>query len=396
MYMDPMHRFSQSILEAPPFQKTDVLQPEIIAGINGSPVKPEIQAKIHGSKKFLHVDDKWTCYRRNYLSVSCSFSLHPYNSGPCHLRFPDQTTERVRNFAMAISAIINAQSGETRELVQHSPKRDKESERTPGKVVLQPCQPSHLGIGPGSASNGSQHGLFALASQQPTGMFDYSSSYGSTSASPAQPPNQHTFERIQFQKATANNGKRRATQQFYNLVVNLYAEIASPSGTQWVKIAQRLSDPMVVRGRSPGHYRDRRNSSTSMPPDGSTGGSGDSTSGAMLPPGVGKAPPSSLALMSPYSRGDYPHHHHHIKTEQSPLDSPHISSSSSSTAFDIAMFHDSMDPMDTIKTSSSSMGSYDGTFASSAGYEPIYSVRPGEDSSYGRFDSVHSAQGLCT
>ena len=63
---------------------------------------------------------------------------------------------------------------------------------------------------------------------------------------------QHTFERIQFQKATANNGKRRAQQQHYRLVVELHAELSSGES---VKIARQLSDPVVVRGRSPIHYK---------------------------------------------------------------------------------------------------------------------------------------------
>ena len=357
MYMEPMQRFGQSAADAPPFQDTDILHHPIIA--NGQTVKPEIQAKIH-NKKFLNVDDKWTCYRRNYLAISCSFSLQPWSTGPYHLKFLDQGTELIRNFSMSISAIVNAQHEEVRELVQHTPKRDKQSERPPGRVRLQPLQPSTLGIGHGSASNG-QHG-FTLTSQ-PAGLLDYSASYSSTSQ-PSQPPTHHTFERIQFQKATANNGKRRAQQQYYNLVVDLYAEVASPAGSEWIKIARRVSQPMVVRGRSPGHYRDGRpDSSASMDPDGS--GSND---GSVLP-SVSNMPGSGLALMSydssqrgggPYGRT--PDYHQPMRTEQSPLsDSPHISSSSSSSAFDIGMLNDSMDPMDTIK-STSSMGSYDGGY----------------------------------
>ena len=360
MYMEPMQRFSQSVADAPPFQDTDILHHPIIA--SGQTVKPEIQAKIH-NKKFLNVDDKWTCYRRNYLAISCSFSLHPWSTGPFHLKFLDQGTEQIRNFSISISAIVNAQHEEVRELVQHTPKRDKQSERPPGRVRLQPLQPSTLGIGHGSAtaSNG-QHG-FTLTSQ-PAGLLDYSSSYASTSQ-PSQPPTHHTFERIQFQKATANNGKRRAQQQYYNLVVDLYAEVDSPTGSDWIKIARRVSQPMVVRGRSPGHYRDGRpDSSASMGPDGN--GSND---GNVLPPGVGNVPGSSLALMSYDSsqrgRGPYgrpPDYRQPMRTEQSPLsDSPHISSSSSSSAFDIGMLNDSMDPMDTIKATSS-MCSYDGGY----------------------------------
>lgn len=91
------------------------------------------------------------------------------------------------------------------------------------------------------------------------------------------------FDRIQFKSATANNGKRRAAQQYYHLIVELYADVGNASSSApgqsnqgdggWVKISQRISAPMVVRGRSPGHYADeRRASSTSSPGGGSTGG----------------------------------------------------------------------------------------------------------------------------
>ena len=468
VYMDPMQRFTQSTADAPPFNDTDVLHHPII-GSGGQTAKPEIQAKIH-NKKFLKVDDKWTCYRRNYLAISCSFSLHPWSPGPFHLKTLNHGTEQIRSFSMSISATVNAQHEEVRELVQHTPKRDKQSERPPGRVRLQPLQQPTLGIGRGTAtSSNGQHG-FTLTSQ-PAGLLDYGASYASASQS-SQPPTHHTFERIQFQKATANNGKRRLQQQYYNLMVELHAEIATPTGSEWIKIARRISQPMVVRGRSPGHYRDGRpDSSSSMGPEGN--GSSD---GSMLHPGVSEA---SLALMSydsserggmAYSRG--PDYSHSMKPEQSPLgDSPRLSSSSSSSALGIGMLNDSMDPMDTIKgyaamscppsqrpptvATTTAGGSYRHPLSSfdydifskesdtgaagstgssfpdavgsivsmmphdqneflrnpphlpsqhsqasssgSGGYETIYSnLRPGDDSSSYRFDSIPNPQGLCT
>lgn len=356
MVFEPTPRVSHP-QDAPPFSDTAILQ-SIVSG--NQTIKPEIQAKIH--KGFFQVDEKWTCYRRNYFSVSCSFSLVPYLHGPLYLKFTDHSTERILSFAMSISAIVNAQYGEIRELVQHTPKRDKQSERKPGKVVLQPSHPPPLVLGPGTTGVGSQHG-FPLAASPPSAMsVDYAAPYGSTPQA-SQPPTQHTFERIQFQKATANNGKRRAQQQYYNLVVELYAEITNPVGgedTQWMKIARRISHPMVVRGRSPGHYKDgRRDSSTSMDPNGGRGGSGDGTGGAVLPPGIG---PSRAQLLMSYDQRGGPHYgrpdyHQMTAPDRSSLsESPHISSSSSS-AFDISVLNDSMDPMDSIK-STSSMDSY--------------------------------------
>ncbi|PLN77819.1 PhoG like DNA-binding family protein [Aspergillus taichungensis] len=371
MLMDSIQRIPQPITDAPPFSETTVIH-SIMAG--GQTIKPEITAKIH--KGFFQAEEKWTCYRRNYFAVSCSFTLQPWTHAPLFVKLPDhQGTERILSFSMCISAIVNGQHGEIRELVQHTPKRDKQSERKPAKVVLQPFQPPPLVLGHGSAPNSAQHG-YGLGSQAPGIPMDYSTSYPSA-PQPSQPPTQHTFERIQFQKATANNGKRRAQQQYYNLVVELYAQIPSPMGgsadAQWVKIARKLSHPMVVRGRSPGHYKDgRRDSSTSMGPDGGSGGSGDGSGGAVLPPGIGQAARSHLTLVSydssqrggpQYGRADY--HHQMRAPDQSSLSgsSPHISSSSSST-FDIGAMHDTMDPIESIKSTPSMDDSFhDPTFA---------------------------------
>ncbi|KAB8254641.1 hypothetical protein BDV32DRAFT_11656 [Aspergillus pseudonomiae] len=366
MLMEPVQRMPPPMTDAPPFGETNVIH-QIICG--NQTIKTEIQAKIH--KGFFQVDEKWTCYRRNYFSVSCSFSLHPWTHTPLYLKY-DQGTERVTQFAMSISAIVNQQFSEVRELVQHTPKRDKQSERKPGKVVLQPSQPPPLVLSHSSGSGGSQH-TFGLASQSVGMSLDYNGSYNSP-PQPSQPPTQHTFERIQFQKATANNGKRRAQQQYYNLVVDLYAEVAE---SQWIKIARKLSHPMVVRGRSPGHYKDgRRDSSTSMGPDGGSGGSGDGSGGAVLHPGMGAAARSHLALMSydssqrggpHYGRADYSQ----IATSgQSTLSgSPHISSSSSS-AFDIGVLSDSMDPLDPVKSTSSLDSYHDSSFGLLDGRKP--------------------------
>src|SRR5216117_1336256 len=63
-----------------------------------------------------------------------------------------------------------------------------------------------------------------------------------------------TYERIQFKQATANNGKRRAAQQYFSLIVEAYAVILGEQGTEDVRVAVSKSSPVVVRGRSPGHY----------------------------------------------------------------------------------------------------------------------------------------------
>ncbi|KAJ5673735.1 p53-like transcription factor DNA-binding [Penicillium macrosclerotiorum] len=388
--VESSHR-SQAQVEAPPFEETNVLE-SIVAdfGTSQQILKPDVQAKI--GRGFFASDGKWTCYRRNYFAVTCSFSFQPWPSTvPLYIRHSDQTMEPIRGFAMSISAIVNGQYGDTRELVQHTPKRDKQSERKPGRVVLQPSPPQSLMAG---ATGNGTHG-FSLGSQS----LDYTSAF-TGAPQPCQPPQSHMFERIQFQKATANNGKRRAQQQYYNLVVELHAEVAGPvSGeSQWVQIARRHSHPMVVRGRSPGHYKDgRRDSTTSMGPD---GGSGEGPGGS-LPHGMGQATRSHLLLYDsahrgglPYGRTDY---RQMTTAEHSPLSDSPLVSSSSSSGFDYSMLNDTMDPMDTLKTSSTLDPYQDPVFTgvtnhhrpSAGGYDPVYST-------YGRYDPIQNPHSLCT
>jgi NDT80 / PhoG like DNA-binding family len=265
--------------DGPPFEDTKIIHPVISA--RNQQLTPKIEAKIQ--KGFFKVDHKWTCYRRNYFTVSCSFSLKPASYEPqLYLqRHASQQPEQINAFAMQISAktaVVNNQESELRNLVQHTPKRDKATESVPGKVILQPAQPSIL------SNPGSYHGGNAIygAPQNvpPSMMMDYSGQqYGSTQHQG--PPQSHTFERIQFQKATANNGKRRAQQQYFHIVVELFADVGRHGETQWVKIATAQSHPMVVRGRSPGHYKDnRRDSAASMDPDRGAGAGGDGSGAA--------------------------------------------------------------------------------------------------------------------
>ncbi|KAK5310742.1 hypothetical protein LTR93_011951 [Exophiala xenobiotica] len=111
---------------------------------------------------------------------------------------------------------------------------------------------------------GAQHHMFEAGMGSSGSFFSHS-----TNAIPTT----YTFERVQFQKATANNGKRPGKQQYSLLVVVLSAILARTPGTEdWVAIATKESEPMVVRGRSPGKYKDNvGGQSTSM---GSDRGSG--------------------------------------------------------------------------------------------------------------------------
>jgi meiosis-specific transcription factor NDT80 len=230
------------------------------------------------------VDGKWTCYRRNYFTVSCSFNFRTTSyDGQFYLqRHSNHQAEPINQFAVSISAktaIMNTnQESEARALVQHTPKRDKATESIPGKVTIQPAPTPSMASSTALSANGSLYGNSQQVS--PSLLVDYGTTYSSTQHQT--PPTSHTFERIQFQKATANNGKRRAQQQYFHIVVELWADIGrAGESAHWVKIATKQSEPMVVRGRSPGHYKDngRRDSTTSMDPDRGSGASGDPGAG---------------------------------------------------------------------------------------------------------------------
>ncbi|KAJ2262179.1 hypothetical protein GGI01_001738 [Coemansia sp. RSA 376] len=167
---------------------------------------------------FFLADNEWTCYRRNYFQVSCTFGLvgergpAPDPECPCVVLDAGGTARTAVRFLVAISAQVASTRDKDVELVQHTPKRDKGPQTTPQ------AQPIRSSGGPSAISSSTV-----------------------------------CFERLQFKTATANNGKRRAAQQYYTLVVDLLADC--DDGERCL-IASTTSSPIVVRGRSPGHYAD--------------------------------------------------------------------------------------------------------------------------------------------
>ncbi|KAL0933175.1 NDT80/PhoG like DNA-binding family protein [Colletotrichum truncatum] len=258
----------------------------------GVPVKVDIHGNI--DKGFFQSEGDWTCYRRNYFSCICSFNLNPHYPGQ-PLQFTQSGSTQsytIIGFAMSISAVVADNDSHTIELVQHTPKRDKGPIAKPEKVRLHPKyhQPSHpLGLYSHDSALG---GLPRL------GFADGGSFSGSHQGNDSY-QTEHTFERIQFKQATANNGKRRAAQQYYHLLIELWADVGQ-GPDNLVRIAYRKSAKMIVRGRSPGHYQSERRASTSSGPGGSGGsltgypsstilGADFSTGGAMMGGGYGGA-----------------------------------------------------------------------------------------------------------
>lgn len=270
--------------DGPPFNDTSVIHP--VLNVRNQPLIPEISASIQ--KGFFQVDRKWTCYRRNYFAVSCSFSFKNHMvEGPFYLH-RNGREESIQQFAVSISAktaLTSNGESENRGLVQHTPKRDKATESVPGRHLISPLPLPTMSANGAFPSAGHLYGgHHHMQSTMLGGFGGYENSSGNST------PTTHTFERIQFQKATANNGKRRAQQQYFLVVVELSANIArTPGDENWVLIATKESDPMVVRGRSPGHYKDngRRDSQASMDPDRGTGHGGEAPSASLPSSGYG-------------------------------------------------------------------------------------------------------------
>lgn len=279
-------------------------------------IKPEIFGRI--DKGFFQADGDWTCYRRNYFSLCCSYTLSPnIPNGSMYLLQPHsgQQGPQVHSFAMSIAAVVDGRGGKTVDLVQHTPKRDKGPQDKPARITLAPRPPVPHGMYGDSLSGSGRSTLY--------------DSQGFTQ-NPNQPAMEANFERIQFKNATANNGKRRAAQQYYHLLVELFADIGShaPASERWVMIASRMSAPMVVRGRSPGHYQsDRRgsNSSNSGPGSGAGGAGSYTPSGNIgrAPGDIGMSGTSSMMGSSSYGHNSYDRSGHYGRlgfTEQNVTD----------------------------------------------------------------------------
>jgi meiosis-specific transcription factor NDT80 len=300
-------------LETPPFAPQEDFH-EILC--NGHAVKPTIEANIE--KGFFYSNDQcWTCYRRNYFSVQCSYALSPHL--PSQTLFLNRSgsrgQEQIQAMAMTISAAVDGATGKTIELIQHTAKRDKGPQTAIQMTKLTPTPPG--GKFAQLADHSYSHGLASYGHSAASGTAPLPSPYlplqnakddsatqdqtGYANQERSPSAHQHTFERIQFKSATANNGKRRAQQQYYHLIVELYADVRIDSSktAHWVKIAQRASSQVVVRGRSPSHYsnegphsaasRGGGSAGSSMGPMGGSGLSGGGSGSMGLSRGIGQS-----------------------------------------------------------------------------------------------------------
>ncbi|KAF2013020.1 p53-like transcription factor [Aaosphaeria arxii CBS 175.79] len=236
--------------ESPPFGAQETFH-EMTC--EGTTVTPSIEAKV--DKGFFYSPDRvWTCYRRNYFAVSVSFTLTPWvQNGRLYINRGGKT-EQVQSLAVFLAAAVDGNQGKPIELIQHTPKRDKGPQLQMKKELLSPTPPGKAHEHSGYSLSSFHHTALPGPSLPLQNEAEAAHQYSPTSH--ANSNFQHNFERIQFKCATANNGKRRAQQQYYHLIVELWANVQNPRDEEpiWVKIAARSSQPVVVRGRSPSHY----------------------------------------------------------------------------------------------------------------------------------------------
>lgn len=260
-----------------------------------------------------HEGGRWLAYRRNYFVVMASVvidlplsvlpiprvsptsfpagnSTHAFYT-VVELRDGGTRTVRVKSFAVAIQAEDEI-SGKPVELVQHTPKRDAGPQRTPvivavaptfsdGRVQQQQQQQQHensLSLSyqqPPEDDFGQLEGQDEFAAASSESYTSGGSSIGSEAPSSDKGgdrvPETVIFERIQFKKATANNGRKNTAQQMFRLVTVLYAAVDSQecadivgsgvfacrSGVTYIELQRVGTTGIVVRGRSPGHYAER-------------------------------------------------------------------------------------------------------------------------------------------
>ncbi len=276
----------------PPLKSTELLYSSIQVA-DGRQIRPEIIGKI--DKGFFLAENDWTCYRRNYFQVSCSFTLDPVVPAGTvmHLQQGGQSSQ-ILGWAMSIAAVVDGENGKAVELVMHTPKRDKGPQLKVEKkeMLPRPVNQTLYNGGIGSSLSGS---LGGSGDHRP--IFD-SQTFASSQSNP---PTEYTFERIQFKQATANNGKRRARQQYYHLIIELYADLGGSEATRYTKVARRVSAQMVVRGRSPGHYHAERRGSNAS----GGAGTGNGLGGSLNYPGSTFSGAPIGAIENSMSMGGY-------------------------------------------------------------------------------------------
>ena len=231
----------------------------------------DIDARMHGT--FTLVDGVVTGYRRNYIKAGASFSLRDQSSGSwdgsdCYMILNDDSDNqllRIDEFMIRLSAKKSSVFVDPHvDIFMHLP---LEQPIVPPMTVIRPSiepTPRRLEIAmlqghPRLPKNTDMQSTENLRGRRPSIMTD----------------DQHQdcviFDRLQFKQSTANNGKRADIQQYFYLKLEVIARLEDG---RIFPIAETVSDSLIIRGRSPGHFAitDKQVSSPMKHHDFATGG----------------------------------------------------------------------------------------------------------------------------
>ncbi|KAH0499692.1 hypothetical protein TgHK011_006867 [Trichoderma gracile] len=177
-----------------------------------SRIQPEV--KLFGSidSDMFLANGEWSYHQLNYLSCTCSYSLSPRIFGDNLKLKPESSSHSydINGFAMSISAIeSDCEPHESCvEIVQHAAHgRYGADARAPAKVQLPPSKPPSTDPG---ATTRTSHPVQAR---------------------------EHTFDRLEVKAVTAGNGRQPGGQLYFQLVIELWADLGSHHPARFIKVA---------------------------------------------------------------------------------------------------------------------------------------------------------------
>lgn len=200
----------------------------------------------------------WTCYRRNYFTVVCRLELHAgFAQGEIKLH-RSSSAARVKAMGLKLSACTFGNDPTYVELTQQAYKK-RELPRNDAGIGIVEVIPALSAVGGQVARIASTSEVNQIPMTSP----DTSSELCSRQY---RDPERDcivtgwTFERVQYKHATTNSGTRNATQQFFRLVIEVFADIRGQDSEEpvWIKVAQQFSDKIIVRGAQPRRFRQSR------------------------------------------------------------------------------------------------------------------------------------------
>ncbi|KAL8826513.1 MAG: hypothetical protein Q9170_007374 [Blastenia crenularia] len=198
---------------------------------DGNSCCPLVEVELAGM--FLRTDnEELSCYRRNLFNVHCSF----YFERGCRLPFflasdDDHHPKEIIRFHLSLSGATDA--GDPVKLLKIPPK-------TEGNRIAN-LSPIPILTGSGAPSS---------TVENPVSEPHISTFEPHVASDMSRNPFIAEFNRMQFQTATANNGRRKEPLQYHRILVNLSVE-TFPKTKSLVLIASKTSCPLFVRGRLP-------------------------------------------------------------------------------------------------------------------------------------------------